>query len=428
MSRFNGQLTTAGISRAALSSIVSDLEDAWKATYGADCDVDPRSADGQTIGVVAEMFDDLNALACDTANIANPNGATGAMLANLAFLTGIKKNGASYATAPCSYTGTYGTAVPYTFQVRSTADGTLWAPLQYPASQVFIGEDGTATGTLVCTTIGPLASGGPPLAATLTQIITITSGIDSVTNDVGVPGALIEGDANLRVRRQQSTAIASQGMTDGLQAALQALPGVAAAVVWENDTSNPVVIGSSAPPNSIGANSLWVIVQVTGEGAADPTGTSSSDDPVANTIFRLKGHACATQGGVSKAPLDAVGNTHPIYYDKATSMDVWVNVTVTKRVNWPTNGALLIKEAISAWAAGSNTTTGKPNIQIGGDDKGALSWTDVLASFLNSVPGFDFVSLQFSVDAGATWTTSPSSLQVPFKSFVSISNVLVNGV
>ena len=166
------------------------------------------------IGGIAEMMDDLNSAVADLMNIANPNGATGAFLTNISALTNVKRNSA---TAKCHYIGTPGTAVPYTFTVQSTADGSSWKPSQAPAPQVTIGVDGTAAGTLACTTAGGLTS---PLAGTWTDITTLMAGIDAVTNDLGT----IDGDPSLRIRRQLATAIATQSMGDVLLAALLAIP------------------------------------------------------------------------------------------------------------------------------------------------------------------------------------------------------------
>ena len=427
MSLFNSQLTASGFVKTSLANVVSALNTIWQSAFGADADIDPRSADGNVIGSLAEMFDDLNGIAGDTLNLANPNGATGNMLANLAYLTGITKNGQSYPSAPCTFTGTPGTAVPYTFTVKSTDDQTSWMPPQSPNAQYTIGGGGTVVGTLICTTIGPLASGGPPRAGVLTQIVTITAGIASVTNTVGVPGAIAEADPNLRVRRQQATVIASQGMADGIQAALKALKqpnGSAAvidAVVWENNLNAPYMVGT----NSINANTVRAIVEIVPGGSADPSLTGTSTDPVANLIFSLKGNGCNTQGATSKYPLDNVGNSHLIQYDVATAMPVQIRININQRTNFPTDGATQIKQAIANWASGSNTSTGRPNIPISGDDKGTLSWTDVLSSFLGVVPGFDFTDMEFN--SGSGWTTSPNSLPVPFGSFVTLSTITVNG-
>jgi hypothetical protein len=419
MSLFNAQLTTSGFARKSLAEIKAALDVLWQSAYGASVDVDPRSADGQMIGGLAEMFDDLNSIAADTTNIVNPNGANGAFLANLAYLTGIARNPANYATAPTTFAGTPGTHVPTTFVVKSTDDGTSWSPV----AEVVIGGGGTIAGTLRCSTIGPLPNGGPPLPGKLTQIITVTAGIDSVTNALGTRGATAENDPNLRIRRQQSTAIASQAMTDGLQAALKKLPGVIDAIVWENDRSDPVTVGGA----TINPNTVRAIVEVETSGPADPTRTSSSADPIANTIFTLKSSGCGTQGTISKAPLDALGVAHAIKYDMALPLDVQISLHVSPRVNWPTDGADQIRALIASWALGTNATTAKPNLPIGGDDTGVLSWTDVVGAFIGQVPGFDFIDLTFSADGGSTWTTSPAPLTIPFGKFASIATILVNG-
>jgi hypothetical protein len=403
----------------SLSTIKAAIDALYQAAYGADADLDARSPDGQISGGLAEMFDDLNSIAEDTVlGLVNPNGATGQMLSGLMALTGCPRHAATYSSAPATFTGTPGTVIATTKTVQSTEDGTTWSPTE----QITIGGGGTATGTLRCTTSGRPASGRVP-AATLTTIQTPVTGWAAVTNAVGTPGYNVELDPNGRIRRQQSVAVASQGMSDSLQAALINIPHIVDAVVWENDTPNPVVVGESG--NTISKNTILVLVRTDGDASVDPTQTSDENDPVANAIYALKGHGCGTQGDTAKAPLDAVGVSHAINYSLATALDVDVKVTVEMRYGYPADGARQIENLITDWAAGSNAVTGKPNIKISGDDRGSLSWTDVLAAFVGQVPGFDFVSLAFSTDSGSTWTTGQDSLPIPFGSFVQISSVTV---
>jgi hypothetical protein len=398
-----------------MTAIKSYLDNLYYAAYGSDADMSATSPDGQISGSLAEMFDDLNGIAQDThRGLGDPNAATGQMLSGLMVLTGCPRNGSSKSTAPAIFIGTPGTVIDTTKVIQSTYDGSLWSPIA-PAT---IGLGGTVSGTLQCNESGPPRNGRVP-ADSLTVIQTTVDGWDAVSNSVGVPGYNVESDPNARVRRQQSVAIASQGMTDGLQATLKKLPHVIDAVVWENDKSEIVVVGSSE--NTINPNSLRVFVRVDLGSSSDPAETTTDADPVANTIFLLKGHGCGTQGSITKHPLDAVGVAQTINYDLATPLSVGVTVTLSKRYNYPTDGDKRISDAITAWAAGSNKVTGKPNIQVSGNDKGQLSWTDVLAAFLNSVPGFDFVGLSFTTDAG----TVAGNLPVPFGSFVEISSVSV---
>lgn len=187
-------------------------------------------------------------------------------------------------------------------------------------------------------------------------------------------------------------------------------------MVWENTTDAVINIGGQ----NVDPRSLWVLAHVAPGGAADPSGTADDADPIADTIFELKSMGCATQGTTTKHPTDAGGVAHPISYSTATPLSVAVQVTISKRYNFPTDGAEQIVQAIATWAAGTNATTKKPNLQIGGDDKGELSWTDVLASFLNAVPGFDFKAIKFSTDGGSTWGFPNTNLVIPFGDFASI--------
>lgn len=416
---FSEQLTASGFTRKSLAQIKDHLDDLYRAAYGDDADLDARSPDGQVSGGLAEMFDDLNSMAEDAVvGLTNPNAATGTMLSGQMILTGCPRNAATKSTAPATFTGVAGTDITPDEVVQSTEDGSLWSPL----ATYIVSGGGTVAGTLQAHEYGPPASGRVP-AGTLTVIQTPKTGWTGVTNALGVAGFNVEGDPNARVRRRQAVAIATQGMTDGLQAALRLIPHVLDAVAWENDTGSVITIGD--PGNVINAHSLRVFVRVDVGSSADPVMTPSTEDPVANQIFLLKGHGCATQGDVVKYPVNALGQAHEIRYDLATALSVLVKVVVARRYNWPEDGARQIANEITTWASGTNERTGKPNLQISGDDRGSLSWTDVLASFLHEVPGFDLTSLQFSTDNGSTWTADRASLVIPFGSFAEISGVTV---
>lgn len=420
MSRFASALTPTGYVRVQMTDIVSDLNNIVRGAGGAAVDLDPRSPVGQGVGGVAEMLSDLEGIAADVVtSLVNPNSATGAGLSGLMVLTGCPRNGSTYSTAPATFSGTQNTVIPVNAVVRSTLDGSLWSP----SAQVTIGASPTA-GTLVCQALGPPAGGTIP-ANTLTQIQTVINGWNAVTNSIGLPGAVVEGDPNGRVRRQQSVAIASQSMTDGIQAALLTLPGVSQAVIWENDKDYAVPLGSG----TLLANSIYAICLIQADSASDPDHTSSSADPIANKIVELKGIGCNTQGSVTKYPVDNQGHAHLIQYSKAEEVDVKIIVTVRMRYNWPLDGGSQIAVAIVAWANGINPDTGKPNIAIGGDSSGNLSWTDVLASFINTVHGFDFLSMVFSVDGGSTYSTNGANVPLAYNQIARIisANISVHG-
>jgi uncharacterized phage protein gp47/JayE len=218
---FSEQLTSTGFTRKSLTDIKNYIDDLYRAAYGADADLDPRSPDGQVSGGLSELFDDLNGMAEDAIiGLTNPNAATGTTLSGQMILTGCPRNAATRSTAPAAFSGSDGVIVTPDDVVQSTEDGSLWIPL---TSYTLSG--GGAQGTLQAHEYGPPAS-GRILAGTLTVIQTPKTGWSGVTNAAGVPGYNVEGDANARVRRRQAVAIASQSMTDALQAALKIIPHV----------------------------------------------------------------------------------------------------------------------------------------------------------------------------------------------------------
>ena len=424
MSLFNDALTFYGYTRVKMTDIITALNTLWMTAFGADFDSDPRSPDGQIIGGLAEMFSDLEGGVCDTyTGLANPNAATGQNLTNIVGLNGLSRNQGMASYVPVTLTGTPSTAVATETLLQSTlANGTIakWSSLYTlnPSTGAHIpgatiGGGGTSSNVwAICTVLG--ATKCP--AGTPISILTVVSGLTSVTiTSDAVVGYLAEGDSNLRIRRGTSFGIATQGMADGIEAALNNLNSgadVASAVVWENNTG---VLQIFAGGGTINPHSIRVLVRLS------PAGGSATR--VAQCIYNLAPPGCGIDGStVDTTAVDEQGNHHAVAYDLATPLRVLVMMYITPRQGWPSDGAMQIASLIEAWAANPL------NCPVGGTN-GVLAWGDVLGSFLGKVPGLDLnldsngrPAMQLGVISGssATYTSPCVSWPISFNQYASI--------
>ena len=91
----------------------------------------------------------------------------------------------------------------------------------------------TTADQFISQVFGPI----PCPVGTLTNIVTPLAGWDSITNPVaGVTGTLMETDASLRLRQISSISQNGDATVEAIRAHLLAIPGVTAALVFENST------------------------------------------------------------------------------------------------------------------------------------------------------------------------------------------------
>ena len=418
MSLFSENITPTGYVRTPLTTIKADLEALWVAAFGADVDLDARSADGQIIGGLAEMFSDLEANIADTyEGLASPNGATGQFLTNIAGINGLARNSGMASYVPVTIYGTPSTGIPADTLLQSTMpDGTTatWSDVytldpgtgvQTPGS-IIAGGGASANTWAVCTVDG--ATRCP--AATPMKLLSVIAGLTTVTvTSDALLGYVSESDPNLRVRRQNSFGLAARGPADALDAALNNMPAVVSrAAVWENNTGVTVSYPGGA---SIAPHSMRVVVVMV---------SNADQDLVAQKIYDLKPSGCGLQGAVTNgSPVDEQGHSHPVKFDVATPKHVLVNVIYTARAGWPTDGEAQIAAAIVAWAANSQNTP------LGGDSAGTISWTAVLGSFVGTVPGFDLITggmqLGYVTGGDLTFEAPGVSLAIDFDEYAAIA-------
>lgn len=148
-----------------------------------------------------------------------------------------------------------------------------------------------------------------PTIGTITNMVTIVDGVISVNNNQGYTsiGSNMESDLDFRLRRERSTAIASEGSADAIMSNILALKGVIQCKVWDNDTN-------STDATLTPAHTLWVIVD-------------GENDEVANIIYANKGGA-GTRGSVIVPIQTSSGQTININFDRPITSALYIKFNI----------------------------------------------------------------------------------------------------
>jgi uncharacterized phage protein gp47/JayE len=324
-----------GYHRDRLDVWVEAVQGIWTAVYGSDIDTDPDSPDGQAIGALAEIFATMDENGEFAYNASSVAGALGAALSRLVRLVGVTRKGATFSRiVGATLTGTPLTVIPAGSLAASDVDAD-GKPSFATAADVTIDGGGSATVDFIATEAGPV----PCAAGHLVTIQTVIAGWTSVTNGADASqGRLTETDPELRRRHAQSVAGPSQGILDGLFAALLALDDVTHAKVYENPTGSSAV--SSLNPHGLDPHSIYVIVD-----NGDP-------DDIAEAIWLHKSSGVTQRGLVSADVIDSQGATQTMLFDRPGEVDAYVTVTLASAVSADTKNAIIaaIAEGMDARA------------------------------------------------------------------------------
>lgn len=307
-------LDETGLSVKTLAEITSDLQDGLKAIYGADINLDQNSPDGQMVGIFAQSAYEIRELALSINANFDPDTAQGAILDERVSINNIQRAGGTYTIVPISVTVDRTVTLDGLDDAYNDING-IGYTVQDDAGNQFILID-TVTLTAGTTSLNFRAKDIGAVLTTTGTIInqtTIVLGVTAVNN----PSAALEvgqdeeTDAELRVRRQKSVALASFGYLNGLEGALLNLDGVSDAKVYENVTN-------STDSDGIPAHGIWAIVE----------GGANSD--IANLIYSKKSYGANMKGGVSIDIETASGSTFTAKFDRPTAESLYIRFDIQK--------------------------------------------------------------------------------------------------
>ena len=235
------------------AELLAIFEDGFKAIYGADTNFDQDTPDGQMINLYVQSVLDTSDFLKQIYNSFDPDNAIGKVLDQRVSVNGIQRQGGTFSRTPITIT----TTQPLTLygldqdveQIYTVSDeqNNEWQLLE----SVVIGASGTNSYLFQAAIAGQVLT----TPNTIVRPVTVVLGVDSVNNPTvqSLIGTDEESDYALRIRRQQSVSLASQGFLTSTLAALKNVEGVVSAVVYENNSG-------ATDADGIPSHSIWAIV------------------------------------------------------------------------------------------------------------------------------------------------------------------------
>ena len=321
-----------GLQLQTLNEIIAALETEMRTIYGVDINLDQNSPDGQLVNIFAQACIDIRELAQMVYNSFDPDKAIGRQLDERVVINNIERQGGSFTQITIAIVVDRTVALQGLDADFNSLSGVGFTVQDNAGNQFILIDSATLTaGThskifrakeigLVETTI-----------ATIVNQTTIVLGVVSINN----PSAAIEigqaeeTDADLRVRRQRSVAIASSGYLNGLLGAVLNLDGVTDAKLYENYTS---VIDA----NDIPAHGTWLIVE----------GGANTD--IAAAYYAKKSFGSDMKGAVAIDIITASGATWIAKFDRPIAKNLHIRFDIQPTIAIPIYDLAAIKTYIVA--------------------------------------------------------------------------------
>lgn len=218
------QLTSQGISVMDYADICQTLLTRYKAIYGQEIDLDPRSADGRFIYDVATIINNACLVVSQLYNNLNPSTATGYFLDILSSLTNVERESATASQATVTISNPTDSDITITdFSTLKLKDdsGDIWTPSI---------EDERTSITIQKNSSIRVIYTAPELGKTTTSsltFLTLDNNTSKLTSSIYAfsVGQNEESDSSLRYRRASDSTF---GLTvlEGLQGKLKRLEGI----------------------------------------------------------------------------------------------------------------------------------------------------------------------------------------------------------
>lgn len=330
-------ISATGLQTATQAELIATFTAAMQAIYGADIDLDQDSPDGQMMMIFIQAVLDLEDLLVQVYNMFDPDNAIGVVLDQRVAINGIQRQA--------------GTSTVTNITISTSQSVNLYG-LDQSVQPVFTVADASGNKYQLRTTqlgFNP-GGGGTPLAFqaavpgalvptpnTITVPVTIILGVSNINNPTTYTtlGINEESDAALKIRRQISVALASQGFLRGLLATLENINGITSAFVYENTTDAVDVDG-------VPGHSIWVIV----------AGTAANAD-IAQAIYTKRNAGCGMFGSQSYVITQVDGSPFEIFWDTVIPQAIYIkfNASSLDGIN-PPNTAAIITGLVAGYTPG----------------------------------------------------------------------------
>ena len=353
-------VTEQGFTVKSAAEITADLDAKFVGTFGSQFDTSAESPDGQLIGVVAKLLEDVWQQAEGAYNAYSPSNAYGVGLDKVAEINGITRITNLPTSVAITFSGTAGAVVPAGYIVK-TVDGLEFATVAVAVIPAIV--------TAKCTTQGAIRI----LANEVHVLTTAIAGLTSATNlEPGITGIVREEDPAFRARRENSTISRGTSSIDAIYEGVKSLNLPYIAII-ENTTSATV--------DGVPANSFLVVVE---------GGTPAE---VSQVIYDNKPQGITSYGSIVTVVNDSKGYPHNIGISRPTPIDISVTTSITNLPGASVDSATLVKAAIVDYVN---------NLNISED----VYWSYFFSAILEVVPNIKINSLQIKFTVGGTFGTT----------------------
>lgn len=209
------EVDASGVTVPTIDESIEDLLGQFAAIFGAEITTAAQTPQAQIAGLIAAAETEIGERVAAVAAATSPYSAAGIQLDVLGEQHYIPRIGATYSTVDVTLTGTAGTNVPAGSRAKTTGGDTFETVADATLSTAGVTVEMRAVEP------GPVAIA----AATLTSIVTVIAGWETVTNPTaGIEGRAAQADAEYRVGLLTRPRRAQRGPLAAILAAIDSLP------------------------------------------------------------------------------------------------------------------------------------------------------------------------------------------------------------
>lgn len=344
MANYYEFIVPTGVIVPDTSTLLTDVQDEYKVTFGANLNVSASTPQGLLITTETLARAGVIANNAQLANQINPNEAGGVYLDALLALLNSRRTPASFTLVLCDLTGVPGTIIPSGSLAKNSATGELFALI----SQITLAVDGTGSGVFQAVNSGAVSAE----ANTVTAVFSAVLGWETVNNPTaGTPGTVTQSDEQAKNFRVVTLAGRSTALAEAMITAVNLVNGVTSATFRENVAPTTQVIDGV----TMVGHSLYMCVD------------GGTDLDVATAMASKKSGGCAYNNGAGipvSVPVTQPfsGQVMDILFDRPTPVPILVRATVKANaaIQDPVN---TVRNAILDYVAGN--LAGEPGLKIG---------------------------------------------------------------
>ncbi len=307
-------ITVDGLETETQAELVAQITASLQAIYRDDINIDSSSPDGQLMMIFIQVILDNLDFLTQVYNTFDPDQAIGVTLDERCAINGIQRQGGTFTITNITLIIDRALNLAGLDDAINDPDGTGYTVSDNAGNQWILVESQTVAspGTYVYAFRAKNPGAVLTVPNTIQNPVTVVLGVTSINNPTTYTtlGVNEETDAQLRLRRQKSVSISSQGYLSGLLAALLNVTGVSSAFVYENVTG-------TADGDGVPGHSIWVIVQ----------GGAPTD--IADAIYRKRNAGCGMKGSETVNVLQPDGTYFQIKYDIVTPEDLYIQFDAT---------------------------------------------------------------------------------------------------